>query len=84
MSKSTKLPDFFINAFYESKFRDNLFIVKASGSVIEDAEARNNLIVNIRELSHQGIKVILIYGGGHAIDLALEARGIDIKKNDCK
>ncbi len=82
MSKNKKLPEFFINAFYESKFRDNLFIVKASGSVIENEEARNNLIANIRELTHHGIRVILIYGGGHAIDIALEKRGIEIKKND--
>tara|TARA_R110001592_G_scaffold27763_16_gene102797 strand:+ start:1424 stop:2332 length:909 start_codon:yes stop_codon:yes gene_type:complete len=76
------LPAFFINAFYESKFRDNLFIIKASGSVIEDDDARNNLIANIRELNLVGIKVILIYGGGHAIDAALEQRGIEIQKND--
>lgn len=82
MSKQNKLPEFFINAFYESKFRDNLFIIKASGSVIEDDKARNNLLANIRELTLQGIKVILIYGGGHAIDIALEQRGIEIKKND--
>ncbi|PCI56010.1 MAG: hypothetical protein COB36_04240 [Alphaproteobacteria bacterium] len=77
-----KLPDFFINAFYESKFRDNLFIVKASGSVIENEDARNNLIANIRELTHHGIKIILIYGGGNAIDTALEKRGVEIKKHD--
>lgn len=77
-----KLPDFFINAFYESKFRDNLFIVKASGSVIEDDTARNNLIANIRELTHHGIKVILIYGGGNAIDAALKNRGVEVKKHD--
>ncbi len=82
MTKNKKLPDFFINAFYESKFRDNLFIVKASGSVIEDEAARNDLIANIRELTHHGIKIILIYGGGNAIDLELEKRGIEIKKHD--
>ncbi len=82
MKTSNKLPDFFINAFYESKFRDNLFIVKASGSVIEDDAARDTLIANIRELTLHGIKVILIYGGGHAIDAALEARGIAIKKKN--
>jgi len=81
MSTKNKLPDFFINAFYESKFRNALFIVKASGSVIENEGARNNLIANIRELNLQGIKVILIYGGGLAIDKALENRGIEIKKH---
>ncbi len=82
MPDKNKLPDFFINAFYESKFRDNLFIVKASGSVIEDATARSNLIANIKELNLVGIKVILIYGGGNAIDAALEQRGIEVKKDD--
>jgi len=77
-----KLPDFFINAFYESKFRDALFIVKASGSVIEDASARENLMTNIRELVLAGIKVILIYGGGNAIDDACKARNIEIKKHN--
>ncbi len=83
MSKKNKtLPDFFINAFYESKFRDNLFIVKASGSVIEDEHARNNLIANIRELTLHGIKVILIYGGGEMIDAAVEKRGIGVKRQN--
>lgn len=82
MKKKKHLPDFFINAFYESKFRDNLFIVKASGSVIEDENARSCLIKNIRELTLHGIKVILIYGGGLAIDAALNTRGIEIKKTN--
>ncbi len=77
-----KLPDFFINAFYESKFRDALFVVKASGSVIEDETARSNLIANIRELTLLGIKVVLIYGGGHIIDEACKARKIKIKKHN--
>lgn len=80
--KQNKLPEFFINAFYESKFRDNLFIVKASGAVIEDDEARASLIKNIRELTLHGIKVVLIYGGGLAIDAALNERGIEIKKTN--
>lgn len=82
MSPHKTLPDFFINAFYESKFRDSLFIVKASGSVIEDENARKKLIANIRELNLAGIKVILIYGGGNAIDDVLLERNIAIKKHD--
>lgn len=80
--KQNKLPEFFINAFYESKFRDNLFIVKASGSVIEDDKARASLMKDIRELTLQGIKVVLIYGGGLAIDAALNERNIEIKKTN--
>ncbi|MCB1531675.1 MAG: acetylglutamate kinase [Alphaproteobacteria bacterium] len=77
-----KIPQFFINAFYESKFKDSLFVVKASGKVIEDEKARDNLISNIRELTHHGIKVLLIYGAGKAIDELASARGIEVKKHN--
>ena len=50
--------------------------------MIEDETARANLIANIKELNLVGIKVILIYGGGHAIDEALKQRGIEIKKHE--
>lgn len=82
VKKQKKLPDFFINAFYESKFRDNLFIVKASGQVIEDESALDNLIANIRNLTVFGIKVILIYGHGGLMDRAVEARGVGTKRKD--
>lgn len=77
-----KIPQFFINAFYESKFKDSLFIVKASGKVIEDDKARDNLMANIRDLTHHGIKVLLIYGAGKAIDELSQERGIDIEKHE--
>lgn len=80
MSKNKKLPDFFINAFYESKFRDSLFVIKASGDVVENETALDDLLQDIRELTMHGIKVLLIYGGGKAMDKASEERGIEVKK----
>lgn len=80
--KPKPLPDLFINAFYESKFRDNLFIVKASGQVIENPDALDNLLANIRSLTVHGVKVILIYGHGGLVDRAVEARGIGVKRKD--
>ncbi len=75
-----KLPDFFINAFYESKFRDNLFIIKASGGVIEDDKARDTLMADIHDLILQGIRVILIYGFGGMIDAEVDKRGTGTKR----
>lgn len=80
MKKNKKMPKFFLNAFYESKFKDSLFIVKASGKVIEDDKARDNLLANIKELTHHGIKVLLIYGAGKAIDELSEERGLKVEK----
>lgn len=75
-------PQFFINAFYESKFKDNLFVIKAGGKVIEDHKALNNLIANIKDLALHGIKVLLVYGGGRAVDERLKERGIEIRKHE--
>ncbi len=82
MAKKKKMTNFFINAFYESKFRDKLFVVKAGGKIIEDQVALDNLIANIKDLTFHGIKVLLVFGGGAAMDKAANQRGIEIKKHD--
>lgn len=84
MTKKTKMPEFFINAFYESKFKDNFFVIKAGGKIIEDDAALENLLSNIRDLSMQGIKILLVYGGGRAMDEEAEKRGVDVKKTGGK
>ncbi len=75
-----KPPNFFIDAFYESKFKDSLFVVKAGGKIVEDPKILDNLISNIRELTMHGVKVLLIYGHGRAVDEKLESRKIEVKK----
>jgi len=84
MSKSSKIPQFFINGFYESKFKDNLFVIKAGGKVVEDEQALGSLLSNIRDLNHVGIRVLLIYGGGRAMDELADARGVEVKKTGGK
>ena len=75
-----KKPNFFIDAFYESKFKDNLFVVKAGGKIVEDRQILDNLISNIRDLSIHGIKILLIYGHGRLVDEKLEQRKIPVNK----
>jgi acetylglutamate kinase len=75
-----KKPNFFIDAFYESKFKDNLFVVKAGGKIIEDQQLLDNLIANIRDLSLHGIRILLIYGHGRLVDEKLEQRKIPVNK----
>jgi acetylglutamate kinase len=81
MSK-TQIPEFFINAFYESKFKDNFFVVKVGGKIAEDEKALENLLNNIRDLTHKGIKILMVYGGGHAMDEEARKNGIEVKKID--
>ncbi len=80
MTNPYKMPQFFINAFYESKFKDNLFVIKAGGKIIEDRTHLDNLLDNIRTLNLQGIKVLLIYGGGRAMDDEAKKRGVPVQK----
>jgi acetylglutamate kinase len=61
--------------FYSQLFHDKLFVIKAGGRVITDQDARENLINNIQELTNDGINVLLIYGGGEAIDIAMKEAG---------
>lgn len=75
-----KKPNFFIEAFYESKFKDNLFVVKVGGKVVEDCAILDNLISNIRDLTLHGIKILLIYGHGRLVDEKLQQRGIEVNK----
>lgn len=65
-----------IKEFYRERYKGSLFVVKAGGRVISDVAARRSLLSNIKDLTESGMKVLLIYGGGHAIDAALEEAGI--------
>jgi acetylglutamate kinase len=80
--KKSGISNFLIEAFYEGRFKGNLFIVKAGGKIIEDQKSLDNLLSNIRDLTLRGIKVLLIYGHGRAVDERLEERGIAVKKID--
>jgi acetylglutamate kinase len=77
-----RIPHFFIDAFYESKFKDNLFIVKAGGKIVEDEKVLDNLIANIKDLTQHGIKILLIYGHGRLVDEKLAERKIEVKKHE--
>ena len=82
MKQNTRMSNFFTNAFYHSKFMDNVFVIKASGDLIEDDQALHGLIDNIKTLTLHGIKILLVYGGGKATDKALETKGIAVKKEN--
>ena len=56
---------------YKELFQGRLFIIKASGRIITDQDARENLIETIKDLTEDGINVLFIYGGGEAIDVAM-------------
>ncbi len=68
--------------YYRKFFAEKLFIIKVSGKVVIDQNARENLVQNIGELINDNIKVLLIYGGGKTIDEDLQKANINSLKID--
>lgn len=66
--------------FYQAKYRGCLFVVKAGGRMIADEDSRRSLLEDIKELTDHEIKILLVYGGGHAIDTGLKDAGIEPRK----
>ena len=71
-----------LKKYYRKFFAEKLFIIKVSGKVIMDKTARENIVQNIGELINDNIKVLLIYGGGDAIDTSLNEANIQSLKID--
>lgn len=71
-----------IRDFYRDKYKGSLFVIKAGGRVITDEDSRMSLLDNIQDLTDAGIKILLVYGGGHAIDDALAKADITPRKKD--
>ena len=68
--------------FYQAKYKGSLFVVKAGGRIITDDTARQSLLEDIKSLTTSGIKILLVYGGGQAIDDALNVDGISPRKEN--
>ncbi len=62
-----------LKQFYRKRFTNKIFVLKAGGRIITDDAARMNLLRTIKKLNRDNIKVLLIYGGGQAIDEAIAA-----------
>lgn len=69
-------------AFYRDRFSGSLFVIKAGGRIITDDKARLDLLKTIKDFTSADIKVLLVYGGGHAIDTALKDNNIETVKKD--
>lgn len=66
--------------FYRAKYKGSLFVVKAGGRIITDDAARTSVLKDIKDLTSSGVKVLLVYGGGNAIDEALHQANIEPRK----
>lgn len=61
---------------YLQRFKGSIFVVKMGGAFMESEEARSRVASDIVFLATVGIHVVVVHGGGKAINRALEGTGI--------
>jgi acetylglutamate kinase len=54
------------------RFRDRLIVIKLGGSALEDRETVSHLLTDVIFMETVGIKLVLIHGGGKAINAAMK------------
>jgi acetylglutamate kinase len=65
---------------YLSQFRGQAFVVKLGGEVMEAPAALRNVCEQIALLWHLGMRVVIVHGGGTAIDEFSHKLGVRVKK----
>ena len=64
---------------YIQSFRDSTVVVKAGGSFMENTEALRGVLKDLVLLECFGIRVVLVHGGGKAINARLKAEKVETK-----
>ena len=58
-------------------FRGRYVVVKLGGSALENEDAVQSLLADVRFMETVGLKPILVHGGGKAISAAMDAAGLE-------
>jgi len=60
---------------YIEKFKNKLFVIKYGGSILDDEALSDSILDDIICFHREGINVILVHGGGSAINRLMQERG---------
>ena len=61
---------------YLQKFRGGIFLIKYGGSTMESDDQVERFLVDVAFLDAVGIRVVLVHGGGKAINARMKERGL--------
>ena len=64
---------------YIQKYSNKIIVVKYGGNAMKNEELKNNVMTDICLLNEIGIKVVLVHGGGPAINRMLDRLNIETK-----
>jgi len=78
MEKAIKKADALIEAMeYIRLFRGKTVLVKLGGSVLDDDDLQEKLLIDIAFMATVGIRPIIVHGGGKAINRAMSDSGLE-------
>jgi acetylglutamate kinase len=58
------------------RFRDKVTVIKLGGSVMENSTALQHLLLDLVFMETVGMRVVVVHGGGAAINRAMDAAGL--------
>ena len=61
---------------YLQKFRGGIFLIKYGGSTMEAEDQVERFLVDVAFLDAVGIRVVLVHGGGKAINARMKEQGL--------
>jgi len=64
---------------YFQQFRGEIFLIKVGGSAMDDPQLVKSLLRDVVLLEINGIKPVLVHGGGKAISAAMKEAGLEAK-----
>jgi acetylglutamate kinase len=65
---------------YIRGFRDRVTVIKLGGSAMEEADTLRATLQDVVFMETVGMRPVLVHGGGRAIDRAMEAAGLEVRK----
>jgi acetylglutamate kinase len=65
---------------YIRSFRDRVTVIKLGGSAMEDADTLRATLQDVIFMETVGMRPVLVHGGGRAIDRAMDAAGLNVRK----
>src|ERR1700731_1880185 len=81
MDDAIRKADVLIEALsYIRSFRDRVTVIKLGGSAMEDADTLRATLQDVVFMETVGMRPVLVHGGGRAIDRAMDAAGLEVRK----
>ena len=64
---------------YIQRFLDKVVVVKIGGSLMDDEQALADVLTDVVFMNTVGMRPVLVHGGGKAINVAMEKRGLEVQ-----